>query len=35
MKREKCPGQESNLYLRFRKPPFYPLNYRGAELGYV
>lgn len=23
-----CPYQESNLDLRFRKPPFYPLNYR-------
>ena len=25
----KYPGQESNLYLRFRKPLFYPLNYGG------
>ncbi len=24
-----CPHQESNLDLRFRKPPFYPLNYEG------
>lgn len=23
----KYPGQESNLYLEFRKPSFYPLNY--------
>jgi hypothetical protein len=25
------PGQESNLYLEFRKPSFYPLNYRDEE----
>ena len=24
-----CPRRESNPYLRFRKPPFYPLNYGG------
>ena len=24
-----CPDRESNPDLRFRKPPFYPLNYRG------
>lgn len=26
------PGQESNLYLEFRKPSFYPLNYRDTLL---
>ncbi len=25
-----CPRRESNPDLRFRKPPFYPLNYRGC-----
>ena len=29
-----CPRQESNLDLRFRKPPFYPLNYEGELLKY-
>ena len=24
---QECPRQESNLYLEFRKPSFYPLNY--------
>ena len=24
---ELCPRRESNPHLRFRKPPFYPLNY--------
>ncbi len=24
-----CPRQESNLYLRLRRSPFYPLNYGG------
>src|SRR5260370_13442905 len=24
-----CPRRESNPHLRFRKPPFYPLNYGG------
>src|SRR5258708_6462406 len=24
---QKCPRRESNPHLRFRKPPFYPLNY--------
>ncbi len=24
------PQKESNLHLRIRNPPFYPLNYRGA-----
>lgn len=24
-----CPHEESNLDLRFRKPVFYPLNYKG------
>jgi hypothetical protein len=28
----KCPHQESNLDLRFRKPPFYPLNYGSFDL---
>ena len=26
-----CPDRESNPDLRFRKPPFYPLNYRGVD----
>jgi hypothetical protein len=25
-----CPRQESNLYLRLRRSPFYPLNYDGT-----
>ena len=25
-----CPRQESNLHLRLRRSPFYPLNYGGA-----
>ena len=25
-----CPREESNLYSRFRKPMFYPLNYEGV-----
>lgn len=25
------PEQESNLHLKFRKLPFYPLNYRGGN----
>lgn len=25
-----CPREESNLDLRIRSPPFYPLNYRGV-----
>ena len=28
----KCPRQESNLDLEFRKPSFYPLNYGGKRL---
>lgn len=27
------PEGESNSYLKFRKLLFYPLNYRGVELG--
>src|SRR5213596_1056512 len=27
----KYPRGESNSHLRFRKPPFYPLNYRDAK----
>jgi len=30
-----CPDRESNPDLRFRKPPFYPLNYRGEERGKI
>ena len=26
-----CPREESNLYLRFRKPLFYPLNYEDVR----
>ena len=26
------PRAESNCYLRFRKPSFYPLNYKGNKL---
>lgn len=29
----KCPRQESNLNLEFRKPLFYPLNYGGGFAG--
>ena len=29
--RKNCPDRESNPDLRFRKPPFYPLNYRGER----
>jgi hypothetical protein len=29
---EHCPRRESNPHLRFRKPPFYPLNYGDSEL---
>ena len=28
----KYPGGESNPYLKFRKLPFYPLNYQGNGL---
>ena len=28
----KYPGGESNPYLKFRKLPFYPLNYQGYGL---
>gem|GEM_PF-3749052 len=28
---KKCPRRESNSDLRFRKPPFYPLNYGDAK----
>ena len=27
-----CPRRESNPHLRFRKPPFYPLNYGDGAL---
>src|ERR1700676_130182 len=27
-----CPRRESNSHLRFRKPPFYPLNYGDGEI---
>jgi hypothetical protein len=30
---KKCPRQESNLNLEFRKPLFYPLNYGGIGAG--
>jgi hypothetical protein len=30
---EQCPRRESNPDLRFRKPPFYPLNYGDALSG--
>ena len=30
-----CPHQELNLDLRFRKPPFYPLNYEGLDLEHL
>ena len=30
IKRASCPRRESNPHLRFRKPPFYPLNYGDA-----
>ena len=26
-----CPRQESNLHLRLRRSPFYPLNYGGVN----
>src|SRR5438105_10775651 len=26
-----CPRRESNPHLRFRKPPFYPLNYEDND----
>ena len=29
------PRWESNPNLRFRKPPFYPLNYKGAPAVYL
>ena len=29
------PRRESNPDLRFRKPPFYPLNYKGLHLFYI
>ena len=32
LRRLKYPEQESNLYLEFRKPLFYPLNYRDVYL---
>jgi hypothetical protein len=28
----RCPRRESNPHLRFRKPPFYPLNYGDQQL---
>ena len=33
-KPKKCPRRESNPDLRFRKPSFYPLNYRDVENEY-
>lgn len=30
--RSAYPRQESNLYLEFRKPSFYPLNYGDVDL---
>ena len=29
------PRQESNLYLEFRKPSFYPLNYGDVDLSRI
>ena len=29
---EWCPQEESNLHLRIRNPPFYPLNYGGNTI---